>query len=416
MERYELTEIQAQAILDMRLQRLTGLEILALRREYAETVRLIEKLEEVLASETKLYKVIKEELKAIAAQHGDDRRTALENAEDVIEAVVKEETVAEEAVVVFTQSGHLRRMHPRHYRRLPPVCLENDNIGDTPRFFFETDTDRTLFMMTNHGNCYTVSVGALPEMNKPREKGSLLTGVLSGLEAHEDVVCMFCCLHEELRDSPDLLFITKRGIAKRTVAGEYDVRRQKFAAIKLRPDDSVLAVLRLAPALDMLCISRMGMSIRFHTDSLPVMGRVTGGVRAVSLEPGDELLWAVQPEAPDQVLLLTDRGFGKRILYMDFDPQARAGKGVKSFYFNKSGSNGTCIAGILLLKGTPATMLVTQQKSSPSVMDTGTIMLQSKQDKGMPCVMALLDDTVTGIQPYSVAETLASEETDGADE
>ncbi len=409
VERFALTEIQAQAILDLRLQRLTGLEILALRKEYAELVKLIEKLEAILADERKLLKVIKDELKEVAERYSDDRRTTLEDVENVIEAVVKEETVAEEAVVTFTSAGYLRRMYPKQYRKLPPVCLENENMEDAPRFLFETDTDRTLFFFTNLGNCYTLGVGALQEMNKPKDRGSLLSGVLAGLEAGEEVVHMLCCTSAELEKKPDLLFVTRQGTVKRSAATEYDVRRQKFAAVSLRPGDSLRFVLELNPALDMLCISQSGMSIRFHTDSLPAMGRVTGGVKGMSLETGDEVLWVAQPEPTDQVLLFSERGFAKRILFMDFEPQARAGKGVKAFYFNKSGSNGSRIAGALLVRELPTTVLVAQKKSPPTPMDAGEVMLQGKQDKGMPYIMAILDDVVTAVSLYSVSETKADE-------
>ena len=410
IERFDLTEIQAQAILDMRLQRLTGLEILALRKEYAEVLKLIEKLEAILASEAKLLKVIKGELQEVSNLYGDDRRTTLENVENVIEAAAKVEVVAEEAIVTFSRGGYLRRMYPRNYRRLPPIRLENENIEDAPLFLFETETDRTLFFFTNIGNCYTLSVGALPEMNKPKERGSLLSGVLAGLESGEEIVHILCTTYEELPSRPDLLFVTKQGLLKRSVATEYDVHRQKFAAVKLRDGDRLLSVVDLNPALDMLCISQNGMSIRFHTDSLPSMGRTTGGVKGMALEMGDEVLWVCQPEPTDQILLFSERGFAKRILYMDFEPQARAGKGVKSFYFNKSGSNGSRIAGILLIQSLPLSLLALQKKSAPTVLDADEIMLQGKQDKGMPYLMAILDDVVVGLQPYRTEDSKPEED------
>ncbi len=407
MELLTIDDIQAQAILDLRLQRLTGLEILSLRKEYADLLKLIDRLEAILASEKKLMKVIKDELQEVADKYGDDRRTALEKVENVIEAAAREEAVAEEAIVTYTKAGYLRRMYPRHYRKLPAICIENENLEDAPRFLFETDTDKTLYFFTNLGNCYLLGVGALAEMNRPKERGSLLSGVLAGLEAGEEPVHMLCCTPAELAQMPDLLFITRLGTLKRTAAEEYDVRRQKFAAVNLRPGDSLLAVIALNPALDMLCVSRSGMSIRFHTDNLPTMGRVTGGVKGMTLEAGDEVLWVAQPEPTDQVLLFSDRGFAKRVLFMDFEPQARGGKGVKAFYFNKSGSNGNRIAGALLVKELPLALLACQKKSPPTPMDAGEVVLQGKQDKGMPYIMAILDDVVTGVEPYSVMDVKA---------
>ncbi|MCE5344004.1 MAG: DNA topoisomerase 4 subunit A [Eubacteriales bacterium] len=405
---FDLDEIQAQAVLDLRLQRLTGLEIETLRKEYAELLRLIEKLMAILADERKLMKVVKEELRAIAAQYGDDRRTALEHPNNVVEAVTaEEEHVAEVATVTFTRAGYLRRMYPKFYQKLPPVSMENNNLDDLPLWRFETDTDRTLYLFTNLGNCYTLDVGTLPESNKPNQRGSLLSGVLAGIEADEVPAYLLCLTAEELRAMPDLLFVTKGGQLKRTAAAEYDVRRQKFAAVNLREGDRLLTVLPLDAASDLLLLTRAGMSIRIPADSLSVMGRTTSGVKGVTLEAGDELIFVAQPKANGQVLMMSERGFGKRVPFMDFEPQARGGKGVKAFYFNKSKSNGSCVAAALLLDDPTRTVLWTQYKSAASAISAGEIHLEGKQGRGMPYVMAILDDVVTGayLLPGSTPES-----------
>ena len=414
MERFALDEVQAQAILDMRLQRLTGLEIETLRKEYADLLKLIDKLEAILADEKKLMKVVKDELREVAQKYGDDRRTSIEHPSRVVEAIaVEEEHVAELATVTFTRAGYLRRMYPKFYQKLPAVSLENNNMDDLPLWRFDTDTDRTLYLFTNIGNCYTLNVGALPENNKPVQRGSMLNGVIAGIEAGETPVHMLCCTPEELKGMPDLLFVTKGGQLKRSAAAEYDVRRQKFGALNLRDGDSLLSVLPLDTARDILLISRYGMSVRFHTDNLPVMGRATSGVRGMTLEDGDEVIFAEQPQAGDQVLLVSERGFAKRILFMDFEPQARGGKGVKAFYFNKSGSNGTVVASALLLGEQGGNVLLTQKKSPPSLLNAADVISQGKQDKGMPYVMAILDDVITGVLPYAVG---SGETTDSSDE
>ena len=414
MERFELDEVQAQAILDMRLQRLTGLEIETLRKEYADLCKLIEKLESILNDEKKLMKVVKDELKEVAAKYGDDRRTTIAHPSNVVEAVaVVEEHIAELATVTFTRAGYLRRMYPKFYQKLPPVRMENNNLDDLPLWRFETDTDRTLYLFTNLGNCYTLGVDALPESNKPTQRGSMLNGVIIGIEPEETPVHMLCCTPEELKAMPDLLFVTRGGQLKRSTAEEYEVRRQKYAALNLRDGDRLLAVLPLDPAQDMLLLSRSGMSVRFHADSLPVMGRATAGVKGMTLDIGDEVMFAAQPNPSDQALLLSDRGFGKRVLFMDFEPQARGGKGVKAFYFNKSGSNGTCLAGTLLVGEQPGTALLTQKMSAPSLLNISEVVLQGKQDKGMPYVMAIMDDVITGVQLYPSAD---AEVTDTGDE
>ena len=394
MERFGLTEIQAQAILDMRLQRLTGLEILALRKEYAELLKTIAELEAILNDEKKLMNVIKKELKAVADQFGDDRRTTIEEVHNVVEALVKEEKVAEEALVTFSREGYLRRSWPKAKKAAQP---EDGQPDDPPVYSFETDTEHTLFFFTNIGNCYQLNVGALPEMNKPKDRGSLLSGVLAGLETDEKPVYLMCATAEELNSLPDLLFVTSRGQLKRSAASEYAVKRSKFGALNLREGDSLHAVLSLDVSSDVLMISETGMCIRFHADQVPAMGRVSGGVKGMTLDPSDRILWVGQPAAADQLLLFTERGFGKRVPYTDYEPQARGGKGVKTFYYQKSGSNGTRIAGVALVTEAGQNVVIHQKTSQPTQLSADEVILQSKQDRGMPYVMALMDDTVTGV-------------------
>ena len=146
------------------------------------------------------------------------------------------------------------------------------------------------------------------------------------------------------------------------------------------------------------------MCIRFHGDSVPVQGRVAGGVKGMTLELNDHVLWAGQPQATDQLLLFSERGFAKRILYMDFEPQARAGKGLKSFYFNKNGSNGTRLAAVSCIPAEGAQVKVYQKLSPYTQIDSSEVLLQGKQDKGIPMVMALLDDVVTGMEIVTTQE------------
>ena len=394
MERFGLTEIQAQAILDMRLQRLTGLEILALRKEYAELLKTIAELEAILNNEKKLMNVIKKELQAVADQFGDERRTTIEEVHNVVEALVKEEKTAEEALVTFSREGYLRRSWPKAKKAAQP---EDSLPDDPPVYSFETDTDHTLFFFTDLGNCYQLNVGTLPEMNKPKDRGSLLSGVLAGLETDEKPVYLMCATAEELNTLPDLLFVTARGQLKRSAASEYAVKRSKFGALNLREGDSLHAVLSLDLSADVLMISETGMCIRFHADQVPAMGRVSGGVKGMTLDLNDRILWVGQPAAADQMLLFTERGFGKRVPYTDYEPQARGGKGVKTFYYQKSGSNGTRIAGAALITASGQNVVIHQKTSKPTQLSADEVILQSKQDRGMPYVMALMDDTVTGV-------------------
>ncbi len=396
MERFSLTEVQAQAILDMRLQRLTNLEILALRKEYEEILKLIAKLEGILGSEKKLLGVIRKELQEIADEYaGDERRTQLESPSSTPADILDDAPVPEEAVVIYTRGGYLKRMYPPLYRKNPAPSPQ-ENLEDSPLWLFNTMTDETLMIFTNHGNCYLLPVGSLAEM-KPKDRGQLLSGVLAGLEDQEAPLMMTCVKMADIASRPDFLFVTKQGMLKRSNAAEYGIRSKKFAAVNVKKGDELLTVLPLPTEDDILLISRDGMCIRFAQDTVPVQGRISAGVKGMQLDSGDALVWAGQIHKKNEMILFTDRGYGKRMPAMEFEKQNRNGKGVKAITFTKTGTNGRIIAGVTLCTKEPCELLITQAISQPTRIAKEELMLKGKSDKGTPCVMAILDDTVTGV-------------------
>ena len=396
MERFALTEVQAQAILDMRLQRLTNLEVEALRKEYADILKLISRLEGILKSEKKLREVIRKEMEAIAEQFSDERRTTLEKPDDAPVELPDNTPVPEDAVVIFTRGGYLKRVSPAQLKRTPVPTVE-ESEADSARWQLAATTAETLYIFTNLGNCYPVPVGKLTEF-KPRDRGQLLSGVLAGLEEGEQALYMLTADSAKLKTMPDFLFVTKKGMIKRSAAEDYDVRSRKYPALSLRKGDALLDIRPAPTEDDILLISRDGMSIRFPLSGVPVQGRIATGVRAMSVEATDEVIWFGQLSDKDEVILFSERGWAKRIPQLDFESQNRGGKGVRCFYFNKNGSNGRVIAGILLsTQDTPATLLVTQVRSPMTRLDKAEILLQNRQGKGMPYLMAILDDIVTAL-------------------
>nr|MBR4279923.1 DNA gyrase subunit A [Clostridia bacterium] len=402
MARFELTDVQAQAILDMRLQRLTNLEIVALRKEYEDILKLIDKLEGILGSERKLLAVIKKELQEIADEYADERRTTIEAAEEVSAEAFKEVIAPEEVIVAYTRAGFLKRIRPDVYRK-NPLPTREENEPDSAEFLFMSRTDETLLIFTDHGNCYPLSVNGLNEC-KPKDRGQLLTGVLVGLEDGEKALWIACLRMADIGHMPDFLFVTKQGMVKRTAAADYDVRSKKFAAVNLKKDDALLAVIPAASRDDLLMLSRSGMCIRFALDTVPTQGRVSAGVKCMQLDDGDEVIWVGQLGETEQMVLLSERGYAKRLLSVDFEKQNRNGKGVKSFYFNKNGSNGKYIAGVAKVEKRPCDLIITQAQSPATRLGKDSILLQGKTDRGNPCVMAILDDVVTGVTAVDAEE------------
>ena len=396
MERFSLSEVQAQAILDMRLQRLTNLEIEALRKEYADVLKLIHRLESILKSEKKLIDVIRKEMEEIGEKFADERRTTLEQPEDAPVELPDNTPVAEDAAVVFTRGGYLKRISPAVLKRNPLPSAE-ENMAESIRWQLNTTTAETLYIFTDLGNCYPVNIGKLQEC-KPRDRGQLLSGVLAGLEEGEQALLMTACDPAKLKDQPDFLFITRQGMIKRTAAADYDVRSRKYPALNLKKGDSLMGILPAATDDDILLVTRAGMSIRFPLAAVPVQGRTASGVKGMTVDSGDEIIWYTQLGDKEEVILFSERGWAKRILQLDFESQNRGGKGVHCFYFNRNGSNGRLIAGALCVpQDRPCTLLVSQARSPLTRLDRDEILIQNRTGKGMPYVMAILDDVVTGL-------------------
>ncbi|MHC1786341.1 MAG: DNA topoisomerase (ATP-hydrolyzing) subunit A [Christensenellales bacterium] len=392
IDRFAFSDIQAQAILDLRLQRLTGLEILTLREENEATLRKVSELEGILSSERKLMALMKKEMQQIAQDHGDERRTQIvQEQEAVAAAPILETPEAQEAVVFFTRGGQLRRMHPRSYDKLELPSDEKEMALYTFRCF----SDHTLYFFTNLGNCYPLSVSRLEETNRPKDRGQLLSGVLGGLETGEICVSLWCAAPGELQALPDFLFYTRQGLVKRTEAAEYGIKRSKFAALGLK-DDELCCVSQAVRREDQFCLSRQGMMIRFPADEIPVQGRTSRGVKAIRLAEGDSLAWAGRLSNTDQMILFSERGYAKRVPGSMVDVQGRGGKGVHAFSFNKSGSNGSQVAAFARLSE-PRSFSVLQAQGELTAFSSDDITGQTLADRGKPYVMALLDNVVCDI-------------------
>ncbi len=391
MNRFGLSDVQAQAILDMRLQRLTGLEIEALRKEYAEILKRIAKLEGILKSEKKLIAVIRSEMLEIRERFGDDRRTELIEDDSAKMPVVENKPIAEDTAILRLRDGQLRRMSPRmvdKFVQQPGMAAEVVQV-------IQTATDESLYIFTNMGNGFMLDIAKIPETMRLKERGSLLTGLIAGLADGEEAVQMLCAKSEEMGKFGDLLFVTKNGQTKRTAAGEYGIRRSRFAAISLKGDDRVVAVEAIAPDAkgDILLATKQGMAVRFKLSEISGTGRATAGVRGIDLADGDELRWAMLPKPGDILLMISDRGYGKRMMADDVDRQKRATKGQKLLPMPKSGEAGACLAA--LLDATKlAQVAFIQKHGHATTMDVHEIAVERRTGKGQLLVSVLLDDIV----------------------
>ena len=385
VERFALSVIQAQAILDMRLQRLTNLEVLSLRKEYEDITKLIAKLKAILGSEKKLMAVIKKELSEIRDKYADPRRTELVPSFDEI-VVEDEKPTADETVVFITQSGFVRRMPPKAFDK----ALSSGDFADPPRQVVRTMTDRKLMFFTNIGNCYLLPAAQVAESTKPKDRGLPLGGVLAGLETDEKLV--------RLVDSVDwkgeLLFVTEKGLCKRSNLEDYNIRKSRFAAINLKNGDRLMFVDRPEGFESLLLLTKKGMAIHFAMDEVSVIGRNAAGVKAITLAADDSVAFAFMHNSEGEVIMISEMGCMKRCLLLDFDRQARGGKGVKAFNFLKNGQNGSYVAGAMTVREAYDFKII-QKNGTATQFNTEDVAIETKSGRGQPYVVVVMDDVVT---------------------
>ena len=386
---FSLTEIQAQAILDMRLQRLTNLEILTLRNEYAEVLKRIKYLESILKSEKKLISVIRDELMEIREKYADARRTQLVGAFEEAE-IVPDAPVADEAVVYLTRAGFVKRMQPKLFEK----SVQNGEIPVEPPYRFACETTDKLLFFTDLGSCYPVTVAQVPEC-RAKDRGLPLGGLLAGLEKGENVVSLLCVKPSDFKG--ELLFVSRGGLVKRVDMAEYSINRARFAATGLKEGDRLLTVLRLSGESSLLLITERGMAIHFKTAEVSLIGRTAAGVRGIALAPEDGVGFVLPNDEEGEVLLVSDKGFMKRCLLIDFDLQARAGKGVKCFAFQKNGTNGTCVCAALLVKQ-PFDFAAKQKSGQEMPLNTNAVRIERRDSRGSMYAMCVLDDTVEFVE------------------
>jgi DNA gyrase subunit A len=385
MERFRLSEIQAQAILDLRLQRLTNLEMLSIEKEYREVQKLIAELQAILKSPVKLRGVIRKELSEIRDKYSVPRRTEMLRDEPMINIDKSELVVVEEVAIVLLPDLKIKRVPERLYNR---ELAEQEK----PLAVVHTETDKKIRHFTDSGCEYTLNTEDVQETRngaRPQNLSSLLT-----LGEKESVIAAFGD-----SDEGELLFYTKNGMVKRTNASEYNTRIKRVQAINLKEGDEVLSVEKVYGD-SVLIVTQKGMSIRFALDEVPATGRVSAGVMGIKLEKGDSVAFARQVLDEGEVLLISDKGYAKRSLIFDHEVQKRYGKGLKTFDFKKNGSNGTCVAAAFYVRE-PFDFVVTQRHGTETKFNTEEILIEQRAGKGTLLVMALLDDVVTGAYSFS---------------
>lgn len=357
MARFGLSEIQAQAILDMRLQRLTGLERAKIEEEYNELEIRIGELREILGSEGRLMEVIREELLAVRDRYNDERRTRIEDS--MAELSIEDLIAKEEQVVTLSVNGYIKRTSMTEYQlqrrggfgRRGMRTRNEDSVQD----LFVADTHSTLLCFTTHGLVYKVPVYKLPEVGRDARGIPLIN--LAGLEPEDEIAAVISI--ENFEVEMDLVFCSRQGLVKRTALSEYkNLRTNGLRAYDCAEDDELFTVRMAQPDQQIMMSTRFGKCIRFEGEDVRSMGRVARGVRGITLREGDAIAGLlVLDQDPDlRLLTVTENGFGKRSQLEDYRVQGRGGQGIIDIVTDER--NGS-VVGVVQVSDEDRIMLIT---------------------------------------------------------
>lgn len=357
MAKFELSERQSQAILDMRLRRLTGLERDKIQSEYDELIALIADLADILAKPERVIAIIKEELDEVKRKFADDRRTELMVGEVLS---LEDEDLIEEADVLITLSnkGYIKRLNQAEFtaqkrggRGVQGTGVKDD---DFVKELVSTSTHDRLLFFTNKGRVYRLKGYEIPEYGRTA-KGLPVVNLLK-LDEGETIQTIIN-VQQDRSDDSYLFFTTRHGVVKRTGVTEFaNIRQNGLKALNLKDEDELINVFLTDGAADVIIGTKFGYSVRFNETAVRSMSRIATGVRGVNLRDGDQVVGAGVIAEGDEVLVITEKGYGKRTLASEYPTKGRGGKGIKTA--NITDKNGP-LAGLMTVTGEEDLMIIT---------------------------------------------------------
>ena len=354
---FGLTEVQAQAIVDMRLRALTGLERARLQGEYDELVNKIRELKAILGDRNLLLRVIRQEILLIAEKYGDDRRTSI--GFDEYDLSMEDLIPKENTVIAMTKLGYIKRMTVDNFRSQNRggkgikgmATIHNDYMEE----LLMTTTHHYLMFFTNMGRVYRLKAYETPEASRTA-RGTAIVNLLS-LQAEEKITAVIPV--NEFKAGEFLFMATRKGVVKKTPIEDYsNVRKTGLAAISLRDDDELIEVKFTDGKKDVILITKFGQCIRFHESDVRQTGRVSMGVRGINLQDEDEVIGMQLSCQGDYLLIVSEKGMGKRTSVGEFTCQNRGGKGVKCYKITEKTGN---VVGVKAVNEENEIMLITTE-------------------------------------------------------
>jgi DNA gyrase subunit A len=410
MKNFKLSERQAQAILDLRLQRLTAMERQKVEQEHKDLREKIEYLEGVLADEGKVYSIIKEELTEVRAAYADERRTAI-TAEEGVDFEIEDLIAEEEMVISISNGGYLKSVPVNTFRKQGRggigVAGMELKEGDYIDHLFITTTHHYMLFFTNRGKVYRLKVHQLPRMGRTA-KGRHIANLLPFApgERIQTVIAT-----KEFDEAQYLLFATRNGVVKKTNFLEYNtpLKADGIIAINLADDDELISVREVSEGADVVMVSRNGKGIRFKQSDARPMGRATAGVKGLTLGEGDVVLSmdVVSDDAAD-LFMITEKGFGKRTALSQFRPQGRGGQGVIAL--KTDGERGK-LKGVRVVRPGLHELVIVSNFGTTIRIDADSVSQQGRAAQGVRVMNLRSGDSVSALAKVAASR---SADADGA--
>jgi DNA gyrase subunit A len=402
MDRFELSRIQAQGILDLRLQRLTALQTNEIKQEHADVIERIKELREILGDEARVMGLIKEELLEIKNRYADERRTEITHSEDEIDV---EDLIADQQMVIaITHSGYIKSLPLATYRQqkrggvgVMGMDMKDD---DYIEHLFVCSTHDFLLFFTNRGKVYRQKVYELPEASRTA-KGRALVNLLP-LRDGERVQAVQATRNFD--EGKYLVFATRKGLIKKTEFSAYNtpIKADGIIAIKIRDDDELVEVRRTSGDDDIIMVSRSGQAARFNEDQVRPMGRDTAGVRGMNVDRGDNRVLAMDVVRPDtELLVITDGGYGKRTAIEEYPVKGRGTMGVKTIGLTERKG---ALAGALIVREHHDLVFISQNGMVQRTAVKG-ISKQGRPAQGVRVMNLREDDRVSAVALVMEAST-----------
>ena len=405
IERFGLSDAQSQAIVDMRLRTLTGLEREKIEAEYNELMKRIDELKAILADNKKLLMVIREELSIIMDKYGDDRRTAI--GYDEFDISMEDMIPNESTVITMTNLGYIKRMTPDNFRSQNRggrgikgmQTIDDDYIED----ILMTTTHNIVLFFTNKGRVYKLKAYEIPEAGRTA-RGTAIVNLLT-LQAGEKISAIVPV--DGIKDNEYLFMATKQGIVKKTYCKEYaNIRKTGIQAITLRDNDELIEVKATDSTKEIFLVTKYGYCIRFKETDVRPTGRSAMGVIGMNILEGDEVVGMQLNTQGDTLLIVSENGLGKRTPIEEFNLQNRGGKGVKCYKINEKSGN---VIGVKAASNTREIMLITTEGIIIR-MEVAGISTLGRITSGVKLIN--LDDGVKVAKVAKVREEDVSDETE----